>query len=52
MCGPNKQPKRIEMPAVDVSSTEIRRRAAAGEPLDDLVPPGIAAYIAAHNVYR
>ena len=41
-------------PGFDVpdSSTEIRRRAAAGEPLDGLVPPAVAAYIAAHGLYR
>ena len=32
----------------DVSSTEVRRRIAAGEPLDGLVPPSVAAYIARH----
>lgn len=36
----------------DVSSTEIRRRAAAGEPLDGLVPPAVRDYIAAHQLYR
>jgi len=35
----------------DVSSTEIRRRAASGEPLDGLVPPAVATYIAAHHLY-
>ncbi len=34
------------------SSTEIRRRAAAGEPLDGLVPPAVAAYIADRRLYR
>ncbi len=52
VCAENKQPRLIEMPAVDASSTEIRRRAAADEPLDGLVPPSVAAYIAAHDVYR
>ena len=39
----------IEMPAVDVSSTEIRRRAAAGKSIDDLVPPSVADYIASQK---
>ena len=52
ICGANKQPKLIEMPADDASSTEIRRRAAAGEPVDDLVPESVAAYISAHRLYR
>ena len=40
---PNKQPQLIEMPAIDVSSTEIRRRIAAGEPIEQFVPPAVAA---------
>ncbi len=52
ICAPNKQPKRIEMPAINASSTEIRRRAGAGQPIDDLVPPSVAAYIATHSLYR
>lgn len=40
--------KGIEHPA---SSTEIRRRCAAGEPLDGLVPDGVARYIAEHALY-
>ena len=52
LCAANKQPRLVEMPAVEASSTEIRRRASAGEPLDDLVPAGVAAYISTHNLYR
>lgn len=52
LCAPNKQPHLVEMPSVDISSTEIRRRAAAGAPLDGLVPPAVATYIAAHRLYR
>ena len=36
---------------VDVSSTEIRRRAAAGESLAGLVPRKVAEYISAHSLY-
>ncbi len=35
-----------------VSSTTIRRRAAAGDALDGLVPPLVAAHIARHGLYR
>jgi len=35
----------------DVSSTDIRRRAAAGEPLDGLVPDAVAQYIREHGLY-
>ncbi|MGD9635032.1 MAG: nicotinate-nucleotide adenylyltransferase [Pirellulales bacterium] len=52
MCAANKQPRLIEMPAVDASSTEIRRRAAAGESVAGLVPPTVAEFIAAERLYR
>lgn len=35
----------------DVSSTDVRRRAAAGEPLAGLVPDAVAGYIAEHQLY-
>ncbi len=41
----------IRSPLVDVSGTEVRRRAAAGEPLVGLVPEAVAAYIVAHGLY-
>jgi nicotinate-nucleotide adenylyltransferase len=34
-----------------VSSTEVRRRAAAGEPLDGLVPDRVRRYIREHRLY-
>lgn len=37
---------------VEVSASDIRRRAAAGEPLVGLVPPGVADAIAADRLYR
>ena len=37
---------------VDVSSTEIRRRLAAGQPLIGLVPPEVEAYIRLHGLYQ
>jgi nicotinate-nucleotide adenylyltransferase len=42
----------IEGPLVDVSASSIRKLAAAGRPLGDLVPPGVAQYIEAHRLYR
>ena len=41
----------LELEPKDVSSTEIRRRVAAGESLADLVSPAIAAYIRDHALY-
>ncbi len=35
-----------------LSSTDIRRRAAAGESLEGLCPPAVAAYIQQHGLYR
>jgi nicotinate-nucleotide adenylyltransferase len=42
----------FDAPPMDVSGSEIRRRAAAGEPLDGLVPPAVAEAIAADRLYR
>ena len=36
----------------DISSTELRRRLAAGEDCVDLLPEPVAAYIAEHGLYR
>ncbi len=37
---------------VDISSTEIRERAAAGKNISKLVPPEVAAYIEQHHLYQ
>jgi nicotinate-nucleotide adenylyltransferase len=52
LCAENKHPKLIEMPAVDVSSSDIRRRVAANLPIEDLVPAAVATYISSHGLYR
>jgi nicotinate-nucleotide adenylyltransferase len=41
----------FEMPRIDISSSLLRRRAAAGGPLRYLVPDGVAAYIARERLY-
>lgn len=41
----------VEVPALDVSSTELRARAAAGRPLDVLVPPGAVHEIRRRGLY-
>lgn len=51
-CKPETQPTLIEMAETAVSSTEIRRRIAAGEEVSQLVPPVVADYIARHGLYR
>lgn len=42
----------VDVPPMDVSATEARRRLAAGEAVDDLVPEAVAAYIREHGLYR
>ncbi|HET7030508.1 MAG TPA: nicotinate (nicotinamide) nucleotide adenylyltransferase [Candidatus Limnocylindrales bacterium] len=42
----------IPGPQVDVSASAIRRRVAAGESIEGLVPPGVAEVIARHRLYR
>ena len=37
---------------VPVSSTEVRRRLRAGEPIEDLVPPPVSRYIHHYELYR
>ena len=41
----------VDVPTPDVSSTEIRRRIAAGQPLSGLVPPGVEHHITQHALY-
>ena len=42
----------VEAATPDVSSTDIRRRARAGDSLTTLVPDAVADYIHAHRLYR
>jgi nicotinate-nucleotide adenylyltransferase len=42
----------VEAPRMDISSTEIRRRIAAGEPWRQMVPPRVAEFINAKGLYR
>ncbi|HIV58834.1 MAG TPA: nicotinate-nucleotide adenylyltransferase [Candidatus Stackebrandtia faecavium] len=41
----------VEMPALDISSTDCRRRAAAQRPLRYLVPESVGQYIASRGLY-
>ncbi|MCS7293922.1 MAG: nicotinate-nucleotide adenylyltransferase [Chloroflexota bacterium] len=42
----------VEMPRLEISSTLIRARVAAGRTIRHLVPDAVAAYIEAHGLYR
>jgi nicotinate-nucleotide adenylyltransferase len=52
LCTAETRPRLVTMPPVDVSSSDIRRRVAAGEPIDDAVPKLVAEYIRLHGLYR
>ena len=41
----------VDAPTADVSATDVRRRAAADEPLTGLVPPAVARYLRKHRLY-
>lgn len=41
----------IDVPMLDVSATEVRRRIASGEPVGDLLSPEVERYIAANGLY-
>jgi nicotinate-nucleotide adenylyltransferase len=42
----------IDVPAIDVSASEIRARVAAGRSIRYLVPDAVREYIATHGLYR
>jgi nicotinate-nucleotide adenylyltransferase len=41
----------LEIPALEISSTAVRQRVAAGLPIDYLVPAAVAEYIRKHGLY-
>ena len=42
----------VEIPALAISSTDIRNRVTRGEPIDYLVPNAVAQFIAKRGLYR
>jgi nicotinate-nucleotide adenylyltransferase len=42
----------FDLPRMDVSSSLVRRRVAAGRPIRYLVPDSVAEYVAEHGLYR
>jgi len=41
----------IDMPWLEISSSEIRERVGRGEAIDEMVPSGVARYIGSRNLY-
>jgi len=41
----------VEVPALAISSTDVRARVGRGEPIRYLVPTGVAHMIAKHGLY-
>ena len=42
----------LSLPAMTHSATDVRHRVAEGLPIDHLVPPAVAGYIAEHHLYQ
>ncbi|HEX2249606.1 MAG TPA: nicotinate-nucleotide adenylyltransferase [Gemmatimonadales bacterium] len=41
----------VEVPEIDISATEVRRRVSRGQPIRYWVPDAVAEYIARHRLY-
>jgi nicotinate-nucleotide adenylyltransferase len=52
LCTEQTEPQSIQMPAMEISSSQIRRRVELGQSVDDLVPNAVAKFIAEHGLYR
>jgi nicotinate-nucleotide adenylyltransferase len=53
--GELERPERVEffeIPPVDVSSRDLRRRLSAGEPIEGMVPTAVAREIEVAGLYR
>lgn len=50
--GVGERSEHVQIPGVDVSSSDIRRRVAAGRPIRYLTPPAVERYIMDRGLYR
>lgn len=50
--GAEDHPAFLRMPPVQISSSQVRARVAAGQPVQELVGSEVARYIAQHGLYR
>jgi nicotinate-nucleotide adenylyltransferase len=51
-CPPSGRVTFLEMGPVEISSSMVRERVARGQPVEELVGPEVAGYIAEHGLYR
>ena len=51
-CPSDRLAQTVAMPATNISSSEIRRRIAAGESIDGMVPQSVANFITQYALYR
>jgi len=51
LCTDQTRARLIELPALDVSSSEIRTGLAAGDSIDGLTPPSVVEYISTNQLY-
>ncbi len=51
LAGMSQRIQLISGPSLALSSTKLRQQIAAGDPIATLVPPAVAAFIAAHALY-
>jgi len=45
------RPRLLDLPLIDISARDIRRRLAQGEPIDDMLDPQVQTYVRHHHLY-